>query len=129
GLTVSYVNIEKLIVDGAEGDDEFYVLSTGVGVDVTLEGDLGNDKFSIAGETRDVVSGASDRPAAVQPHQVNTIQGPLHIDGGGGDGSAGGLGTPVLLPEENSKMASDGGALSLPGTGSDVSVDPMTVAI
>ena len=128
GLMVNYVNIEKLIVDGAEGDDEFYVLSTGPGIDVTLEGDLGNDVFSIAGDTPEVVSGPNDRPAAVQPHQVSTIQGPLHIDGGGGDGSAGGLGTPVMLPGETSRLTSDGSVLAYSGTGTSLSVDSMTVS-
>jgi Ca2+-binding RTX toxin-like protein len=128
GLTVSYVNIENLIVDGAEGDDEFYVLSTGVGVDVTLEGDLGNDKFSIAGDTPDVVSGANDRPAAVQSHRVNPVQGPLHINGGGGEGSAGGLGTPVMLPGETNKLTSDGSVLAYSGTGTSLSVDSLTVS-
>src|SRR5207244_1810074 len=32
GLNVNYVNIEKLIADGAEGNDRFFVLSTGIDV-------------------------------------------------------------------------------------------------
>jgi hypothetical protein len=31
GLNISYINIEKLIADGAEGNDRFFVMSTGLG--------------------------------------------------------------------------------------------------
>ena len=221
GITVHYLNIQKLIVDGAEGDDQFYVISAGlvadnIPIDVTLYGGLGNDVFSIAGDTPTVVSGLTgqvsaysngtpsltvpnadldaaiasetitsyndlvgdtieissgpgqglfwqiatvstgatttvftlqsqggtgvglpdhtsnyaitvNRPATVQPHQVNTIQGALHIDGGGGDGSAGGLGTPVMLPGETNKLTSDGKVLAYSGTGTSLSTDTMTV--
>ena len=62
GLNVGYDNIEKLEVDGAEGDDEFYVLSTGLDIsgtliEVSLFGGLGNDLFSIAGDSAEVQCG------------------------------------------------------------------------
>jgi hypothetical protein len=50
GLNISYVNIEILEVDGMEGDDTFYILSTPFGVTVRLIGNLGSDTFIIAGE-------------------------------------------------------------------------------
>jgi Ca2+-binding RTX toxin-like protein len=134
GLNVTYENIEKLEVDGAEGDDEFYVLSTGITdpgsgnlIDVALFGGLGNDLFSIAGDSAEVKSGTTVLPAAVQPHKVNLIQGPLHIDGAGGKGSTGGLGTPVMLPGETSRLTSDGPVLAFTGTGAAYSTDTMTV--
>ena len=43
GLNVSYVNIEKLVADGAEGDDRFFVLSTGLEVVTEIDGGLGSD--------------------------------------------------------------------------------------
>ena len=43
GLNVSYVNIEKLVADGAEGDDRFFVLSTGLDVVTEIDGGLGSD--------------------------------------------------------------------------------------
>src|SRR4029079_18368533 len=49
GLNVSYVNIEKLVVDGAEGNDRFFVLSTGIGVVSELDGGLGSDSFFVGG--------------------------------------------------------------------------------
>lgn len=132
GLDVSYTNIEKLEIDGAEGDDEFYVLSTGLvsngtPIDVSLFGGLGNDLFSIAGDTADVKSGATTLGGAVQPHRVNLIQGPLHLDGAGGKGSAGGLGAPVMLPGETNLLTSDGPVLAYTGTGTSLSIDSMTV--
>ncbi len=132
GLNVGYKNIEKLEVDGAEGDDEFYVLSSGLDVDgtlidVSIYGGLGNDLFSIAGDSAAVHAGTTPLPAAVQPHKVNLIQGPLHIDGAGGKGSAGGLGTPVMLPGETSELTSDGAVLAYTGTGTGLSADTLTV--
>jgi Ca2+-binding RTX toxin-like protein len=134
GLNVSYKNIEKLEVDGAEGDDEFYVLSTGLtdpvsgnAIDVSIYGGLGNDLFSIAGDSAAVQKGTTKLPAAVQPHRVNLIQGALHVDGAGGKGSAGGLGTPVMLPGETSQLASDGKVLAYTGTGTGLSADTLTV--
>ena len=49
GLNVSYVNIEKLVADGAEGDDRFFVLSTGLDVVTEIDGGLGSDTFFVGG--------------------------------------------------------------------------------
>jgi hypothetical protein len=49
GLNINYVNIEKLIADGAEGDDRFFVLSTGIEVVTELDGGLGSDSFFVGG--------------------------------------------------------------------------------
>jgi hypothetical protein len=43
GLNVTYVNVERLVADGAEGDDRFFVLSTGLEVVTELDGGLGSD--------------------------------------------------------------------------------------
>ena len=51
GLNVNFVNIELLEVDGAEGDDRFFVLSTGVNFTTTITGGLGTDLFSVQGPT------------------------------------------------------------------------------
>ncbi|HET9220026.1 MAG TPA: hypothetical protein VFR18_23810 [Terriglobia bacterium] len=49
GLNVTYVNIEKLVGDGAEGDDRFFVLSTGLEVVTEIDGGLGSDTFFVGG--------------------------------------------------------------------------------
>src|SRR5439155_21342202 len=45
GLHVNYVNIERLVVDGAEGDDRFLILGTPRGVVTEVDGGLGTDLF------------------------------------------------------------------------------------
>ncbi len=56
GLNVNYVNIESLEVDGAEGDDRFYVQSTSEKFITRISGGLGNDTFSMSGDVPPVVS-------------------------------------------------------------------------
>ncbi|KPJ80692.1 MAG: hypothetical protein AMJ58_07790, partial [Gammaproteobacteria bacterium SG8_30] len=58
GLTVRVDGVEEAIeVDGLEGDDNFFVLSTRDDVVTTVIGGLGSDTFNIAGDvTEDVIS-------------------------------------------------------------------------
>ncbi|MHB8050091.1 MAG: carboxypeptidase regulatory-like domain-containing protein [Coriobacteriia bacterium] len=56
GLNVNYVNIESLEVDGAEGDDRFYVQSTSEKFVTRISGGLGNDTFSMSGDVPPVIS-------------------------------------------------------------------------
>ena len=56
GLTINFVNIESLRVDGAEGDDRFFVQSTGEDFLTELFGGLGEDTFNMSGDTPPVVS-------------------------------------------------------------------------
>jgi Ca2+-binding RTX toxin-like protein len=56
GLTVNFSNIESLRVDGAEGDDRFYIQSTDPNVVTELYGGLGNDTFNASGDAPPVVS-------------------------------------------------------------------------
>jgi Ca2+-binding RTX toxin-like protein len=50
GLNVTYTNVEKLEVDGMEGNDHFYVLSTDPHLVTTLIGGLGSDTFDVGGD-------------------------------------------------------------------------------
>ena len=56
GLTINFVNIESLRVDGAEGDDRFFIKSTGENFITELFGGLGSDTFNMSGDTPPVVS-------------------------------------------------------------------------
>lgn len=49
GLNVTYVNIEKVVADGAEGDDRFFIQSTGLEVVTEIDGGLGSDSFFVGG--------------------------------------------------------------------------------
>ena len=44
GRYVSYVNVERLVVDGMEGNDRFYVQSTNANVETRIVGGLGSDR-------------------------------------------------------------------------------------
>ncbi|WP_442508220.1 hypothetical protein SH528x_007181 [Novipirellula sp. SH528] len=56
GLTIDFTNIESLRVDGAEGNDRFFVQSTSVTFLTELFGGLGEDTFNMSGDTPPVVS-------------------------------------------------------------------------
>ncbi len=53
GLNVTYVNIERLKVDGAEGNDRYFVLSTDANVVTEIDGGLGSDTFFVGGSPSD----------------------------------------------------------------------------
>ena len=54
GRFVSYLNIERLVIDGAEGNDRFYVQSTNANVETRIVGGLGSDRVEIAGRAPSV---------------------------------------------------------------------------
>ena len=56
GLNVNFVNIESLRVDGAEGNDRFFIQSTSEKVITEVFGGLGEDTFNLSGDTPPVVS-------------------------------------------------------------------------
>ena len=53
GLNVDFSLVEKLEVDGMEGDDHFYVLSTSQNLVTTIIGGLGSDTIDVAGDVTD----------------------------------------------------------------------------
>jgi Ca2+-binding RTX toxin-like protein len=127
GREITYDEIEILEVDGAEGDDTFFVTSTGTSVTETrLYGGLGSDNFEIGGDYAGVEGADKQMFQGEGPHTVAAIQGRLVLDGFGGDGSITGLGEPVMLPGETSDLASTGSVLSFDGSLSVV-FDAMTV--
>jgi Ca2+-binding RTX toxin-like protein len=56
GVNVSFVNIENLKVDGAEGDDRFFVQGTNADTVTTIVGGLGSDSFNVAGDAPPIIS-------------------------------------------------------------------------
>jgi hypothetical protein len=77
---------EAIEVDGLEGDDHFYILSTRSNVITTVIGGLGSDTFNVAGDvTRDVVSQNLDGLSSVINHGAssapNTAYDKLLADG------------------------------------------------
>ncbi|NOR30694.1 MAG: hypothetical protein GQ539_06320, partial [Sulfitobacter sp.] len=49
GLFVSFVGLEKLVVDALQGNDTFYIESTNENVQVEIIGGIGSDNINIAG--------------------------------------------------------------------------------
>jgi hypothetical protein len=56
GLNVNFVGVESLEVDGAEGDDRFFILSTNENILTRIVGGKGSDTFNVAGPKPSVVS-------------------------------------------------------------------------
>ena len=57
GLNVRYTTVEVVEVDGLEGDDEFFVLSTAFGVAYRVIGGLGSDTINVTGDVvEDIVT-------------------------------------------------------------------------
>ena len=93
GLNVKYDNIESLEVDGAEGDDHFFIQSTRDGVVTTVDGGNGNDTFEVSGDvTGAIVSKSLEGYSGVINHQVTSAD--LNYD----DLLAPGISTTVADP-------------------------------
>ncbi|MGI2027111.1 LEPR-XLL domain-containing protein [Endozoicomonas acroporae] len=71
GLNISFDGVELAEVDGLEGDDTFYVLSTSDDVETTIIGGLGADTFNIASDvTKPIVSYSVEGRSSFVNHSV-----------------------------------------------------------
>ncbi|WP_117236182.1 LEPR-XLL domain-containing protein [Vibrio maerlii] len=71
GLNIGYTGVEFAEVDGLEGDDTFYVLSTNEDVETTIIGGLGADQFNVASDvTKPIVSYAVEGRSSFINHSV-----------------------------------------------------------
>ena len=131
GINANYTQVEALEVNGMEGDDTFFVLSTSASVATTVIGHLGNDTFHVTGDvTLPIVS--TDDPTSpsplmsfpLQPHVVSLIRGPLTIEGSKGGRPDRALVRAVILPTE-----ADSGphSLNLPPVDEANSIDRLNV--
>ncbi|WP_375173688.1 matrixin family metalloprotease [Pseudooceanicola sp.] len=80
GLNVNFVNIESLRIDGAEGNDRFFLQSTLETVLTELFGGLGDDTFFTSGETPPVVSNDFRGHSGLITHEM-TAGGDVRYDG------------------------------------------------
>jgi Ca2+-binding RTX toxin-like protein len=87
GLNIRLDGVEEAIeVDGLEGDDSFFIMSTREGVVTTVIGGLGSDTFNVAGDvTKTVISQDLDgRSAVINQGATSTVGYPydkLLVDG------------------------------------------------
>ena len=73
GLNVDYTAIERLEIDGLEGDDKFFVLSTSNKLVTTLIGGLGNDTFDVGGDvTSKVVALSIEGGSGIINHSISS---------------------------------------------------------
>ncbi|NBO21052.1 MAG: hypothetical protein EBU97_03730, partial [Rhodobacteraceae bacterium] len=74
GLSISFAGVEVAEVDGLEGDDTFYVMSTSDKVVTNVIGGLGNDRVVVGGDvTGEIVSsGSGDTGQGTVTHSVTS---------------------------------------------------------
>ena len=73
GLNVDLSGVEKVEVDGMEGDDHFFVLSTAAGMVTTIIGGLGNDTVDVGGDvTKAIVSADVEGTSGFINHSVTS---------------------------------------------------------
>ena len=73
GLHITYANIQSITVDGLEGNDNFFILSTPPGVAVNVVGGIGYDTFNVGGDvTLPVVSRDLEGLSGVINHRVTS---------------------------------------------------------
>ncbi|HKJ56179.1 MAG TPA: hypothetical protein VJ978_09355, partial [Nitriliruptoraceae bacterium] len=73
GINVRYANVEVVEVDGLEGDDEIFVLSTPFGVATRVIGGLGSDTISVGGDVvEDIVTRELEGGSGVVDHAVES---------------------------------------------------------
>src|SRR5688572_30551156 len=77
GLTVRVDGVEEALeIDGLEGDDQFFILSTRDNVVTTVIGGLGSDTFNVAGDvTADIISQDLNGRSAVVNHGTTSTPG------------------------------------------------------
>ncbi|MCF2147132.1 DUF4347 domain-containing protein [Desmonostoc muscorum LEGE 12446] len=92
GINTTFNNAEVVEVDGLEGDDEFFVISTAPGVATRIIGGLGSDIVNIASDvtTKNLVT----------DHLLNKIRGPVEVIGGTTNADRS-LKVAVILPKES----------------------------
>ncbi|MCP4887379.1 MAG: hypothetical protein GY904_12290, partial [Planctomycetaceae bacterium] len=74
GLAISYENIEIAEVDGLEGDDNFYVLSTNEDIVTTIIGGLGSDTINVGGDvTGRIVAQSVEGQSGFINHAVESL--------------------------------------------------------
>ena len=120
GLNVRYDNIEVVEVDGLEGDDEFFILSTKYGVAYRVIGGLGSDTINVAGDVvEDIVTRELEGVSGTIDHRVSSALDKLY-DGLAVDGIDYNLATPdngqIIIDDEGPDGTSvrEGGSLSVP---------------
>ena len=106
GLDIVYSNIQAITIDGLEGNDTFYVLSTPYDVVTTINGGDGGDTVNIGGDVTGAVISANTKGASsvtdnsvssLDPNYNNTFVAGVSIAVGGADGAIIGQPTQAIV--------------------------------
>ena len=84
GRFVSFIGVERVDIDGAEGDDTFTVLSTPPGVQIRIFGGLGSDTINVGADAQTVFADDLLGHSGVISSSVESIDGTwngIHVDG------------------------------------------------
>ena len=113
GLNVNFVNIEALNVDGAEGDDRFFIESTSEKFITEIAGGLGSDTFNFSGDTPPVVSNDLRGHSGIITHSVESLDprfDGLKLDGISANVADNDEAFVVVTPSDGSTIITEGGA-------------------
>ena len=73
GLNIDFTSVEKLEVDGLEGNDHFFILSTSPDLVTTIIGGLGTDTFDVGGDvTEDIIALSIEGRSAFINHSLES---------------------------------------------------------
>ena len=72
GLNILFTRVESVEVDGAEGDDRFFIRGTGADLISKVTGGLGSDTFFVNGPTPDVISNDLLGHSGLISHQISS---------------------------------------------------------
>ena len=119
GLNVRYDNIEVVEVDGLEGDDEFFIISTKFGTAYRVIGGLGSDTINIASDvTEDIVTreleGISGTIDARLTSQLDKLYDGLPVDGIDYNLATPDLGAVIITESGSGTTVREGGLASGP---------------
>ena len=118
GRFISYLNVERLVVDGMEGNDRFYVQSTNPNVETRIVGGLGSDRIEIAGHAPTVQADDLLGHTGIVTASIETATGTwsgIPIDGIAADIADADAPMVVVTPPTGGVRVREGGATSQVG--------------
>ena len=125
GVTVRYDNVELIEIDGLEGDDDFFVISTPFGVVTRLVGGLGSDTFNVMGDVTDrIVTRELEGGNGIINHQVTSS-----TDAGYDGLLAPGIDLNVTMPKQGVIAIEETNGSTTIREGALSNVDPYTVRL
>jgi len=129
GLQAVYVNIESLELHAGDGNDNIYVLSTPATLKTAIFAGAGSDHVYIGYDAPDIAVQNGVLSFPHQPRTLESIRGPLLVEGGPGDIGVFGLSLPVMLPtESDNRLPRGAGTMSGVEFADDVDVLDINVS-